>query len=114
MAEGLSRRTLMITAGFTLLTSVGLTDALADNLAHALYGTYYMQCPKCGNVDMVEKGTAQHVCQNRECQAQMFARGRVMLVRRSHHENVVDLSGVDALRSYTCKTCKVDCQGVCG
>jgi hypothetical protein len=111
MGEGFSRRTLMRATGYTFLANLGLTNASADGLRHALYGTYYMRCPKCCNVDRVWDGTAEHVCQNEECLTQMFVKNKVTLVCRNHHENVVDLSNVDVLRAYACKTCGVNCEG---
>lgn len=106
-----SRRTLMKATGFTFLTSLGLTNASADNRRHALYGTFYLRCPKCSTVDKVEDGTKQHVCSNDKCKTQVFAQGKVTLVCRKQHDNIVDLSNIDVLSSYPCKNCGVDCQG---
>jgi hypothetical protein len=103
-----TRRALMRATSFTFLLGAGLPEARASQ-RHALYGRWYLQCPKDGVVDAVDDGTKQHHCS--KCDTQVFVNGSVTVVCKSGHPNLVDLSNTDVLSSYACKTCGVDCQG---
>jgi hypothetical protein len=108
MGVPFSRRALMRATGFTLLLGAGLTEARASQ-RHALYGRWYLKCPKDGVVDSVDDGTKQHRCS--KCDTQVFVNGSVTVVCKNCHSNSIDLSNTDVLNSYACTTCGVECQG---
>jgi len=88
--------------------------AWADNKRHALYGKFHVRCPN-KHVDIVTDGTKQHKCE--KCGKQCFVDQKVTLVCPAQHDNIVDLSGVDVLKTYKCKhkeadkVCNKECQG---
>jgi uncharacterized C2H2 Zn-finger protein len=71
-----------------------------------LYGTFYLKCPKCSQVDKVEKGTVQHVCE--KCHTQMFRDGKVTMMCPKGHPNEVRLHG--RTTSIICKECNMECR----
>jgi len=102
-----------ITSGFLALFKFAPL-ARADNKRHALYGKFHVCCPN-KHVDIVNDGTKQHKCE--KCGGQCFVDQKVTLVCPGHHDNVVDLSVVDVLKSYKCRhkeagrICGKECQG---
>jgi hypothetical protein len=74
-----------------------------------LLGTFQLKCPYCGKVDMVDKGTAQHQCENHSCGKQVFVDGKILVMCPNGHTNEVTLHG--ETRSIQCKFCKAECEG---
>jgi hypothetical protein len=88
-------------------TTGGAIFVLASpNEAHAcLYGTWHVRCPNCKRIDVVTKGTCQHVCENDKCNTQVFSGDNVTVVCRYGHDNAIT-TGHPASDSYICPTCK--------
>ena len=83
--------------------------AWADS-ANYLVGTFHLKCPYCGKVDTVDGGTAQHHCENHQCNQQVFVGGNKILVMCPNgHTNEVILHGHTV--SIRCKVCNAECQG---
>jgi hypothetical protein len=78
------------------------SEAKPDNY---LLGDFHLKCPKCGQVDKVDGGTAQHKCDN--CKTQVFVKGKVQMVCPNKHVNEVEVKG--EINTYPCKVCRVDC-----
>jgi len=85
--------------------------ALADDKRHALIGEWRVRCPK-GHIDTVTGGTKQHECDDQKCRMQCFVGGKVTVMCPKDHPNEVDLSNVDLLETYTCKSekCGTECR----
>lgn len=88
------------------IIAAGLAPIASGHPKNYLLGTFYLQCPYCGNIDKVEDGTAQHRCQT--CDKQVFHDGKVIVMCPNGHPNEIALHGRTS--SIICRRCQTECR----
>jgi hypothetical protein len=82
-----------------------------------LWGTWWVYCRNCHQVDTVEQGTCQHICENKQCRQQVFygddGRSVTVVCRNGHLNPIHTGTRDDPTYSYKCTdtTCnKTECR----